>query len=130
MALLGFCGAPWTVATYMIAGVGTADQSPARLFAYRDPQTFASLIDVLVNSSVEHLARQFDAGVDAVQIFGVWGKIPWPRLNMKGPWDSLSRMVPTARSRAVPPATYEAPKRTVANATSPLREAILANSPS
>jgi uroporphyrinogen decarboxylase len=57
VALLGFCGAPWTVATYMIAGVGTADQSPARLFAYRDPRTFATLIDVLVDSSVEYLAR-------------------------------------------------------------------------
>ncbi|MGA6966061.1 MAG: uroporphyrinogen decarboxylase [Xanthobacteraceae bacterium] len=82
VALLGFCGAPWTVATYMIAGVGTADQSPARLFAYRDPQTFAALIDVLVDSSVEYLARQFDAGVDAVQIFDTWaGVLPPEELD-------------------------------------------------
>jgi uroporphyrinogen decarboxylase len=48
VALLGFCGAPWTLATYMIAGCGTANQVPARLFAYRYPQAFADLIDLLV----------------------------------------------------------------------------------
>src|SRR5258708_21881154 len=48
VALLGFCGAPWTVATYMVAGHGTSDQAPARLFAYRDPDAFERLIDVLV----------------------------------------------------------------------------------
>src|ERR1700689_2651102 len=48
VALIGFCGAPWTVATYMIAGAGTTDQAPARLFAYRFPEAFAGLIDILV----------------------------------------------------------------------------------
>src|SRR5580692_738418 len=47
VALLGFCGAPWTVATYMIAGHGTPDQFPGRIFAYRYPQAFAELIEVL-----------------------------------------------------------------------------------
>jgi uroporphyrinogen decarboxylase len=46
--LIGFCGAPWTVATYMIAGEGTSDQAPARLFAYRDPENFKRIIDRLV----------------------------------------------------------------------------------
>src|SRR5262249_26657486 len=67
--LLGFCGAPWTVASYMVAGCGTPDQGPARLLAYRDPQTFAKLIDTLVDASVEYLVAQLRAGVDAVQIF-------------------------------------------------------------
>ena len=44
--LIGFCGAPWTVATYMIAGQGSADQAPARLFSYRHPAAFARLIDI------------------------------------------------------------------------------------
>src|SRR5579871_5264910 len=74
-ALLGFCGAPWTVATYMVAGRGTPDQVPARLLAYRDPQAFAALIDLLVEASSEYLARQFDAGVDAVQIFDTWAGV-------------------------------------------------------
>ena len=75
VALLGFCGAPWTVATYMIAGSGTPDQFPARLFAYRYPEAFTELIDLLVQASAEYLVRQFDAGVDAVQIFDTWAGI-------------------------------------------------------
>src|SRR6187401_888924 len=48
VALLGFCGAPWTVATYMVAGRGTPDQAPARLMAYREPEAFARMTDILV----------------------------------------------------------------------------------
>jgi uroporphyrinogen decarboxylase len=77
VALLGFCGAPWTVATYMIGGRGTTDQEAARLFAYSDPEGFARLIDLLVAASVDYLAGQFAAGVDAVQIFDTWaGSLP------------------------------------------------------
>jgi len=75
VALLGFCGAPWTVASYMIAGRGTAGQEPARLFAYRDPQSFASLIDILVDVSAAYLIGQIEAGADAVQIFDTWAGI-------------------------------------------------------
>jgi uroporphyrinogen decarboxylase len=75
VTLLGFCGAPWTVATYMVAGEGTGDQFPARLFAYRFPEAFAKLIDILVEASASHLIRQFAAGVDAVQIFDTWAGI-------------------------------------------------------
>jgi uroporphyrinogen decarboxylase len=75
VALLGFCGAPWTVATYMIAGGGSLDQLPARQFAYRYPDAFAELIEVLIISSVTYLTRQFEAGVDAVQIFDTWAGV-------------------------------------------------------
>jgi uroporphyrinogen decarboxylase len=75
VALLGFCGAPWTVASYMIAGRGTPDQEPARLFAYRDPEAFAVLIDRLVDASASYLIRQLQAGVDAVQIFDTWAGV-------------------------------------------------------
>ena len=74
-ALIGFCGAPWTVATYMVAGHGTSDQAPARLFAYADPDAFGKLIDILVEASAGYLVRQFEAGVDAVQIFDTWAGI-------------------------------------------------------
>jgi len=74
-ALLGFCGAPWTVATYMVAGHGTPDQVPARLFAYRDPVGFEKLIDLLVQASIDYLAAQFRAGVDAVQLFDTWAGV-------------------------------------------------------
>jgi uroporphyrinogen decarboxylase len=75
VTLLGFCGAPWTLATYMIAGRGTPDQLPARLFAYDHPEAFAKLIDLLVDASASYLVRQFKAGVDAVQIFDTWAGI-------------------------------------------------------
>jgi uroporphyrinogen decarboxylase len=74
-ALLGFCGAPWTVATYMIAGHGTPDQAPARLTAYRNPKLFEALIDLLVQASIDYLAAQFEAGVDAVQLFDTWAGV-------------------------------------------------------
>ena len=75
VTLIGFCGAPWTVATYMVAGRGTPDQAPARLMAYRDPAAFARLIDVLTAASSHHLVEQLKAGADAVQIFDTWAGI-------------------------------------------------------
>jgi len=91
VTLLGFCGAPWTVASYMIAGQGTPDQSPARLFAYRNPEAFAGLMDTLVESSARHLVRQLRAGADAVQVFDTWAGVLPP--------DELWRwcIVPTRR---------------------------------
>ena len=73
--LLGFCGAPWTVATYMIAGRGTPDQGPARKAALSDPVGFGALIDVLVAASVEYLVAQLRAGADAVQVFDTWAGV-------------------------------------------------------
>ena len=76
-ALIGFCGAPWTVATYMVAGQGTPDQAPAKILAAREPQAFQHVIDCLVEASVEYLARQVEAGADVVQIFDTWaGALP------------------------------------------------------
>jgi uroporphyrinogen decarboxylase len=75
VALLGFCGAPWTVATYMIAGHGTPDQAPARLFGYRHPEAFDRLLDLLADLSAEYLCAQLEAGADAVQIFDSWAGV-------------------------------------------------------
>jgi uroporphyrinogen decarboxylase len=74
-ALIGFCGAPWTVASYMIAGRGTPDQAPARLFAYREPELFAALIARLVDASAAYLLRQIAAGAEVVQIFDSWAGV-------------------------------------------------------
>jgi uroporphyrinogen decarboxylase len=73
--LIGFCGAPWTVASYIIAGEGTPDQAPARLFAYRNPALFQRLIDRLADSSAAYLLRQIAAGAEAVQIFDSWSGV-------------------------------------------------------
>ncbi|WP_026607792.1 uroporphyrinogen decarboxylase [Methylocapsa acidiphila] len=74
-AFIGFCGAPWTVASYMIAGKGTPDQAPARLFAYRHPDLFQRLIDRLTAASIDYLSAQISAGVEAVQIFDSWAGV-------------------------------------------------------
>ena len=76
-ALIGFCGAPWTVATYMVQGRGSPDQAEARLWAYRDPEGFAELMDILVEASIAYLDLQVKAGADCLQIFDTWaGTLP------------------------------------------------------
>ncbi|MCI0598343.1 MAG: uroporphyrinogen decarboxylase [Beijerinckiaceae bacterium] len=74
-ALLGFCGAPWTLACYMVAGKGSLDQAPARIFAYRQRDQFQRLIRRLVQASIDYLSLQIEAGVDAVQIFDTWAGV-------------------------------------------------------
>ncbi|MFO1117589.1 MAG: uroporphyrinogen decarboxylase [Beijerinckiaceae bacterium] len=76
-AFIGFCGAPWTVASYMIAGSGSKDLALTRLFAFRYPDAFQQLIDLLARASVEYLVAQAKCGVEAVQIFDSWcGLLP------------------------------------------------------
>ena len=70
--LLGFAGSPWTVATYMIAGQGSREQSEARGYAYRDPAGFSAIIDAIAAASVDYLSGQIEAGVEAVQLFDSW----------------------------------------------------------
>ena len=75
--LIGFCGAPWTVATYMVEGAGSKDQAAARRFAYSDPDGFQALIDLLVEASSRYLIGQVEAGAGALQIFDSWaGSLP------------------------------------------------------
>jgi uroporphyrinogen decarboxylase len=76
-ALIGFCGAPWTVATYMVAGQGTSDQGPALKFAASEPDVFAQLIHCIADASVAYLLGQLAAGAEVLQIFDTWaGTVP------------------------------------------------------
>ena len=70
--LIGFAGAPWTVATYMVAGRGTPDQAPARALARTEPEKIQEIIDMLVDVTVDYLAAQISAGADVVQLFESW----------------------------------------------------------
>jgi uroporphyrinogen decarboxylase len=70
--LLGFAGSPWTVATYMVAGQGSRDQTEARRAAYADPGAFGELIAVIAAMTVDYLSGQIRAGADAVQLFDSW----------------------------------------------------------
>jgi len=99
VTLLGFCGAPWTVASYMVAGRGTPDQAPARLFAYRDAAAFAVLIDVLVEASASYLVQQLKAGADAVQIFDTWAGILPPHEFARWCIEPTQRIVTAVREQ-------------------------------
>ncbi|MCW5718009.1 MAG: uroporphyrinogen decarboxylase [Bauldia sp.] len=74
-ALIGFCGAPWTVATYMIAGHGTPDQAPARLLGAQAPELLDRLTGVLAEVSAQYLIAQLRNGAAAVQIFDSWAGV-------------------------------------------------------
>ncbi len=109
VALLGFCGAPWTVATYMVAGRGTPDQAPARILAYREPEGFARMIDILTETSSRYLVAQLKAGADAVQIFDTWaGVLPpaefarWAVAPVRRIVENVRREIPDAKIIAFP----------------------------
>ena len=70
--LIGFAGAPWTVATYMAAGQGSREQAEARRLAYADPQAFAEIIATIEQVTLEYLSGQIDAGAEVVQLFDSW----------------------------------------------------------
>ena len=76
-ALIGFAGAPWTVATYMIGTAGSRDHMPARRLALGEPERFRDLVDLLVAVTADHLIRQVDAGAEVLQLFDTWaGALP------------------------------------------------------
>jgi uroporphyrinogen decarboxylase len=75
MALIGFCGAPWTVASYMVAGRGTPDQGPARKLAENGPALFSQIIERLVDTTAAHLIGQLDVGADFLQLFDTWAGV-------------------------------------------------------
>ena len=100
IALIGFCGAPWTVATYMVAGQGTPDQGPARMLAYRHPDAFAKIIDAIVDSSIQYLLGQLKAGADVLQIFDTWAGVLPPREFERWSVEPTRRIVAGVRAKA------------------------------
>ena len=98
-ALIGFCGAPWTVATYMVAGRGTPDQAPARMMAYRHPEAFSTIIDVLVENSIQYLLGQLKAGADVLQIFDTWAGVLPPREFQRWSIEPTRRIVEGVRAK-------------------------------
>lgn len=90
-ALIGFAGAPWTVATYMVAGRGTKDQGPAHLLKDKDRATFTALIDRITEATIHYLSRQIDAGAEVVKLFDSWAG------SLKGRDFDDFALAPTAR---------------------------------
>jgi uroporphyrinogen decarboxylase len=100
IALIGFCGAPWTVATYMVAGQGTPDQAPARMMAYRHPEAFSKIIDTVVENSIIYLLGQLKAGADVLQIFDTWAGVLPPREFERWSIEPTRRIVEGVRQKA------------------------------
>jgi uroporphyrinogen decarboxylase len=73
--LIGFCGSPWTVATYMIAGQGSKDHAAARLMAYATPDKLQRLIDAIIETSIIYLRGQADAGAEVLMLFDSWAGV-------------------------------------------------------
>ena len=71
-ALIGFAGAPWTVATYMVEGGGSRNFEHTKVWAFNDPETFGQLINIITEATIAYLSRQIDAGAEAVQLFDTW----------------------------------------------------------
>jgi uroporphyrinogen decarboxylase len=99
IALIGFCGAPWTVATYMVAGQGTPNQAPARIMAYRHPEAFARIIDTIVENSITYLLGQLAAGADVLQIFDTWAGVLPPREFLRWSVEPTKRIVAGVRAK-------------------------------
>lgn len=95
-ALIGFCGGPWTVATYMLEGRGTPNKEAAKRFAYEQPDAMAALLDALVISSADYLIAQAKAGADVLKIFESWAEGLSPdlfdRLVLRPTSDIISRV--------------------------------------
>ncbi|HZF36156.1 MAG TPA: uroporphyrinogen decarboxylase family protein, partial [Candidatus Angelobacter sp.] len=75
VALFGFAGAPWTVASYMVEGIGGSDFALAKTWAYREPDSFNLLIDLLVDATSAYLVQQIEAGAEILQIFDSWAGV-------------------------------------------------------
>lgn len=73
--LIGFCGAPWTVACYMVEGSGSKDYRHVKTLAYSQPELFDTLLEILVEASAAYLIKQIEAGAEAVQIFDSWAGV-------------------------------------------------------
>lgn len=70
--LIGFAGAPWTVATYMIAGRGTKDQGPAHALKAENRAVFEGILERLTEATIEYLSKQIEAGAEVVKLFDSW----------------------------------------------------------
>jgi uroporphyrinogen decarboxylase len=98
-ALIGFAGAPFTVACYMVEGGGSREFAATRGMAYRDPALFGRLLDVLTDATIDYLAAQVDAGAEALMLFDSWAGILPPALFRSHVIAPTRRIAPALRAR-------------------------------
>lgn len=97
--LIGFCGGPWTVATYMVEGGSSRDFQKTKTWAFREPESFARLIEVICTASVDYLGGQIEAGADVVKIFDSWAGVLPPRDFDRWVTAPTTRIVQELRAR-------------------------------
>ncbi len=97
--LIGFAGAPWTVATYMVEGGSSRDFAAVKGWAFSDEGGFGELVDVLVDATAEHLAAQADAGADVLQIFDTWAGVLPPAQFVRWCVEPVAEIVSRVRRR-------------------------------
>lgn len=97
--LIGFAGAPWTVATYMVAGQGSREQAEARRLAYGDPQAFEAIVERIEAVTFDYLCGQVEAGADAIQLFDSWSGSLAPSEFERWVIAPTARLVDKLRSR-------------------------------
>jgi uroporphyrinogen decarboxylase len=99
VALIGFAGAPWTVATYMIEGEGGSNHEHIRAMAWREPELFSALLDRLVEATASYLIAQVDAGAEVLQLFDSWaGSVPAPLFD-RAVIEPTARIVRAVKAR-------------------------------
>jgi uroporphyrinogen decarboxylase len=97
--LIGFAGSPWTVATYMVAGQGSRDQTEARRLAYRDPGAFSEIVGRIEAVTLDYLSGQIEAGAEAVQLFDSWAGSLSPAQFEQWVIAPTARLISAVRSR-------------------------------
>ncbi|BBK34691.1 uroporphyrinogen decarboxylase [Stella humosa] len=95
--LIGFAGAPWTVATYMVEGGSSRDFSATKRWAYGHPGEFQTLIDRIVEATIAYLRAQLDAGAEALQLFDSWAGVLPPEAFRRWSIEPAARIVEALR---------------------------------
>ncbi len=105
-AIIGFCGAPWTVASYMIEGGSSRNFDHTKKMLYDDPALFDSLLKRIVDNSIPYLEMQVEAGADVVQVFDSWGGALDADVYRARILPHVKRLVAGAKARGVPVILY------------------------
>ena len=97
--LIGFAGAPWTIATYVVEGGGSKNYQKTRKWAYDAPDEFGVLIDILVDATADHLIRQIESGVEVVQLFDSWAGVLPPSQFVKWSIEPAKKIITRIRAK-------------------------------
>lgn len=99
--LIGFAGAPWTVAIYAIEGQGKTDKSLARLWAYKKPLELSQLLEIIIEVTVEYLAAQAEAGADVLMLFESWASELSPELFQSLVIEPTQKLISKLRGKGI-----------------------------